>query len=316
MRTDAIAMIRLIAGGTLCAFALHAAAQDAYPSRPIHLVVPQGPGGGTDLLARQVGETLAKALNVPVLVENKPGGDSNIAAAYVAHEPADGYTLNFANSALLVNHVMGTANGSSYTDLSPLTLIATAPWLLVINSTTPANHIAELVAYSKKNPGVLNHSSTALSTTLLMEHVKRITSVDATNIPYRGGGQGLTALIANETHMMLTSLVPVQPFLASGKLRAVGVAADKRLPAVSQVPTFREQGFDFVSGPWWALFVSAKTPVALLAKMESAMQSARADQRLQDTMVNQGLIAATGDRKVFQKFLDSEAKIWQKIVKN
>lgn len=183
----------------------------------------------------------------------------------------------------------------------------------MINPATPANNIAELVAYSKKNPGRLNYSSAALSTSLLMELFKQTTSIDATNIPYRGGSQGLTAVIANETHMMLTSLLPVQGFLASGKLKALAIAAEKRLSALPQVPTFREQGFDFQFGPWWALYVSAKTPASVVAKLESAIQSARVDQGMEDMITKQGLIAATGDKKSFLQFLDFEAKVWQKI---
>ncbi|MCC6473603.1 MAG: tripartite tricarboxylate transporter substrate binding protein [Burkholderiales bacterium] len=315
MRTRVLLTGCLLAGYALCAVLPAAQAQKSYPSRAVRIVVPFGPGGGTDMMARGIAERLAAVLNGPVVVENRPGGDSNVAANYVVREPADGHTIIFTNTSLLLNDVTGKSAGFVFADFSPLALIARNPMLLVTNSVTPASNVAELVAYSKKIPGKLNYAAPALSAELMTELIKQLTGLDATQIPYRSGAQGIAALLADEAQLVVSTPVPVQSLLASGRLRAVGVATEARLAQLPQVPTFREQGYDLAVGGWFAMFVLAKTPEPVLGRLESAVLNVRDSQAMQEAIVKQGLILGTGDRRAFQSFIDSEAKLWQKLVR-
>ncbi|MGE0808426.1 MAG: Bug family tripartite tricarboxylate transporter substrate binding protein [Bradyrhizobium sp.] len=292
------------------------AQSEPFPSRPVRMVVPFAPGGGTDLLARQISERLAKIWGTPVIVENRPGGDSSIAASYVARRPGDGYTLLFSNSSLLVNHVLNKSMGFSFDDFRPMALIAKSPFVLTVPPDFPANNVKELASLSLKRKGSLNYSSTALSTMMATELLKLMTGMDALEVSYSSGAQGLLALMSGQTHLMLSTWLPIASSVTSGKVKAVAVSSEDRLGIAPRIPTFKEQGIDFTVQSWFGILVHKETPEPAFSAIASALKSVQNDATLKAVLEEQGMVASTADSAQFAEFIGQETKSWQRLLKS
>jgi tripartite-type tricarboxylate transporter receptor subunit TctC len=252
----------------------HAMAQ-AWPDKPISLIVPFPPGGTTDVLARALGEKLSQSLGQPVIVENKPGAGATLGADYVAKSKPDGYTLLMG----AVHHTIAPAVYKKLAydfqkDFAPITTVALVPNVLVVNANTPAKNVAELVALAKANPGKLTYGSNGNGTAqhLIGTQFENLTGTDVVHIPYKGSGPLATDLLGGQITMSFDTITPVLQHIKSGKLRALAVTTAKRSSALPEVPTLDESGLKgFNIGTWFGVLAPVATPKDVVARLNAEM---------------------------------------------
>ena len=314
-RRAAIGAIAL-AAATL---SLGAAAQ-AYPTKPITIVVPFSAGGTTDILARLVGQYLTTELGQPVVVDNKAGAGGNIGGALAAKAPADGYTLfmgtvgtHAINAALYkkmpFDHVK---------DFAPLSRVANVPNLLVAHPSQPFKTVPEMIAYAKANPGKINFGSpgNGASPHLSGELFKSMAKVELTHIPYKGSAPAVSDLLGNQIAIMFDNMPSVIPHVRSGKLRAIAISTAQRSPELPDVPTIAEAGvpgYEAVS--WFGLFAPAATPKPVLDKLSTALSKVLANPEVQKKISAQGGETVNETPVQFAAFIRSETTKWGKVVK-
>ena len=311
-----------------CALAvtgLDASAQ-AYPNKPIKMIVPFPAGGTTDILARAVGAELTKALGQQVIIDNRPGAGGNIGSDLVAKSPADGYTI-----------LMGTVgthgiNQSLYAkmpfdpvkDFAPVTVVATVPNVLVLNATlADKNQITDIkrfVAYLKSNPGKLNMASSGNGTSIHLagELFKAQTKTFMVHIPYRGSAQAVTDLIGGQADVMFDNLPSSLPFIKAGKLRAIGLTSSKASPALPGVPPIAQTGGDlanYEASSWFGILAPAGTPKEIINKLQSEIARSLASPAVKEKLVGQGADPVGNTPEQFAAFIQSETKKWALVVK-
>jgi tripartite-type tricarboxylate transporter receptor subunit TctC len=260
-----------IAAFACVALAAPAAAQDAYPSRPIRIIVGYSAGGGNDIIVRVMQPELAKGLGQPIVVENRPGAQSIVAADFVAKAPADGYTLLMGPSGPM------TINPATYSklpyhpqrDFAPISMICSFPLIVVVSSSLPVKSIQDLVAYAKANPGKANYASSAGVFQVTTELFKQKTGTRFEMIPYKGSGESIQAVIAGQVTVTIVDPAPAAGPLKAGTLRALAVTSAQRHPTWPHVPTMAEAGVPDMEVPvWTAFFAPAKTPPAIVARLQ------------------------------------------------
>jgi tripartite-type tricarboxylate transporter receptor subunit TctC len=264
--------------GVMFAAVAHA---QTYPSKPIRLVVPFAPGGSSTLVARFIGEEMAKGLGQSFVIENKPGGGGNIAMQEVARADPDGYTL-------IIGHVGSLAmNPFMYErlpydvdrDFAPISLLAIVPAIFVVHADVPASDLREFVALARSKPGQLNYGSAGNGSAghLAMEYLKQATGIELQHVPYKGTGPNVTDLIAGRTQASSAGTPPLLPHVRSGKLRVIAVGTSKRLSSIPEAPTVAEQGYPgFETSQWYGLNAPAKTPEAIIRRLsEEAAKAAK-----------------------------------------
>jgi tripartite-type tricarboxylate transporter receptor subunit TctC len=291
-----------------------------YPARPIRLVIGFAPGGAADYVARAMSDAFAKALGQSVLVDNKPGNGSSIAADLVAKSPADGYTLVLAT--------VGThsINGALYAkmpydmvkDFAPVTLIATTPNLLVINNDVPAKNLAEFIALGKKE-GKMTFASAGSGTSIHVsgELFKTMTGIDMTHIPYKGRATAIPDLLGGRVTMMFDNMPSSLPLVKEGKLRALGVTSAQRSAAAPEIPTIAEQGlpgFDAVS--WFAMFAPAGTPKPIVDKLQLEVKKIIQSPEVGKKLAEIGLEVVGSTPEELAAYQRAEIAKWAKVVKD
>ncbi|MBI3068905.1 MAG: tripartite tricarboxylate transporter substrate binding protein, partial [Betaproteobacteria bacterium] len=238
----------------------------AYPSKPITMVVPYAPGGGADIVSRTISQRLSEGLGQQIIIDNRPGAGGNLGAALAAKAAPDGYTLmlgtntHAANMSLYAKPPYDLAR-----DFAAVSLLSSTPLVLIVHPSLPASSVKALVALARKKPGELNYSSGGNGSTphLSAEMFKTAARVDVVHVPYKGVAQGLTDLVSGQVQLMFTSISAATPHIRSGRLRVLAVTGAKRSRAAPEVPTMIESGFrGFEVSIWNALFVPAKTPAA------------------------------------------------------
>jgi tripartite-type tricarboxylate transporter receptor subunit TctC len=244
-----------------------------YPSKPIRIVVPYPAGGGIDVISRVIGERLGRSLGQPVLVDNKPGGGTLLAADFVAKAPADGYTLMVTtDSTMTINqHLYAKLPYDPVKDFAPITQLVLLNQLLA-NPAVPANNLKELIAYAKANPGKLNYASYGSGSQphLAMETLKAQAGIDIVHVPYKGIPQAVPAALAGEVQLTFSGAASSQAFIKAGKLKALAVGGKTRMPLLPDVPTFTESGFpDVPANAWFGLFAPAGTPRDVVMKLHA-----------------------------------------------
>jgi len=255
-----------------CAAAAGAWAQ-AYPSKPIRIIVGNPPGGGTDIIARLVGAKMQEAWRQPVVIDNKPGANSIIAAEYVAKAAPDGYTLLVnATGGMSVNPVVyEKLPYDSLKDFVPITMVGLFPLVLVVNPSVPAQTVQELIAYARANPGKLNYSAGATGVQVATEMFKQMTGTDIRHIPYRGSAASINAVLAGEVQMTIVDMLP--PLIAhmrSGRLRALATTSATREASLPELPTLAESGLPgYEMVLWVGMFAPAATPREIAAKLNA-----------------------------------------------
>jgi len=246
-----------------------AALGQSYPSKPIRIVVGFPPGGGNDIIARMVGAKMQEAWGQPVVIDNKPGANSIIAAEFVAKSAADGYTLLVnATGGMSVNPVLyAKLPYDSLKDFVPISMVGSFPLVLVVNPAVPAASVSELIAYAKANPGKLNYSAGSTAFQVATEMFKQMTGTDIKHIPYKGSAASITAVMAGDVQLTIVDSPPLMPQLKSGRVRALAVTTAKRASAMPDVPAIAETLSGYEMALWIGVFSPAGTPRDVAVKL-------------------------------------------------
>jgi len=293
-----------------CSLPLTAAAQGGYPAKPVRLIVGQAPGGATDVVARLVALKLGENLGQTVVVENRTGAAGSIGAAFVAKSPTDGYNLLVVSSSYAINpSLYKDLPFDPVKDLVPVTLIAEAPFLLVVHPSMPVRSVKELVSLAKARPGALNFASggNGSSGQLAGELFKYLAGIDLVHIPYKGAGPALVDVIAGQVHMTFGSVLSTLGHVKNGRLRALGVTSARRSVAAPQLPTLAEAGVKgYRTTTWYGLLAPANTPAPIINRLVADMQKAIDSPEIKNRLLGDGAEPAAGTPKQFQDFLASE----------
>ncbi len=293
---------------------------DEYPTRPIRMIVPFPPGGGNDLLARSISQPLSQAIGQSVVVDNRGGAGGQIGATLAAAAAPDGYTifLGSIGNLTFLPVLQSKLQYEPVRDFAPVTLLATSPFILVINPTVPAKSVKELIALAKAQPGKLNYGSAGPGSSLHMtgELFKLESGADITHVPYKGTAPALIDLLSGQVQMLFSTMPSVVPHVKTGKLRALGVSSTKRAGVVPDVPTIAEAGvpgFEVLN--WQGIVVPKKTPDAIVQKLNRALLEALKSPETIKALANQGLDAAGGTPEQFGALIKSEIEKYGKVAK-
>ena len=306
----------LLAGALITGLADAATLAQPYPSKPVKVVVPLTPGSPVDVVARLVGQHMAAALGQPMIVENRPGAGATIGAKSVATAEPDGYTILHTAA----NHVIAPAIYKNLTydpikDFVPIGAVATSPFVVVISPNLPIHTVPELIAYAQANPGKLNWGfGLGTSPHLIGELFKRITQTQIAAIPYRGGAQAVTDILAGQIHMNIGTTATLVPLVRSGKLRAVAVIGEGRYPDLAEVPTMTESGVPLTLGFWSGLLAPAGVPEDVVRKLNGTLNDVLRTGELKESMAKLGLQPKGGSPREFAGFLDDEKAAWANAV--
>ena len=313
------ALVATIAGAGLLAGLPAARAADAWPSKPITLIVPFAAGGTTDILARIVGQKMSIALGQPVIVDNKAGAGGTLGANLAAKAPADGSTFFLATIAHAIAPGLYKSLPYDFTrDLDPVGLVASTPNVLIVHPSVPAKTVPELVAYIKAHPGTVNFGSAGSGSTehLAGELFRSMTGTQITHVPYKGGAPMMSDLVAGQIQMALETSPSASQFVRTGKVRALAVTSAKRSPAYPGVPTLAEAGVPgYEMTTWFALMAPHGTPAPIVERMHkellAAVQGTESPAKLADLGVTPGDMT----QAQLGAFIRSETAKWAKIVK-
>jgi tripartite-type tricarboxylate transporter receptor subunit TctC len=316
-------LLRLILVCVVCMVTAHAQtekkASTAYPAKSIRLIVPFAPGGSNDIMARLIGQKLSEAFGQQVVADNRTGASGIIGTDIAAKAPPDGYTLLMMSLTFAVNpSLYRKLPYDTHNDLTPVTLVASAPLMLVVHPSVPAKSVQELVAYAKANPGKLNFGSGGPGTTphLAGEMLKMMIGAQMTHVPYKGGGPALGDLMGGQIQLMLENIPSTLPLVKSGKLRALAVTALKRSPLVQDLPTLDEaglKGYEIVG--WNGLFVPTGTPRAIVSLLHTTTAKALAQPDLKERLATLGAEGVGSSPDEFKAFVQAEIRKWARVVK-
>ena len=303
-------------------WAASAAAQDAaanYPSRPIRIVVGFVPGGATDVVARLMAQKLQEAWGQPVVVENKPGGGSNIGSEQVARAASDGYTLLLGTIANATNmSIYKNLTYETLRDFAPVTQIMSAPSVLVVAPSLPPNDLKELIALAKSKPGTLSYASSGAggSPHLAGELLKLRAGIDIIHVPYKGAAPALADVMTGTVSMGFKTALSAIPQMQSGRLKPIAVAANRRLPQIPNVPTMAEAGLgDFEVSSWNGLLAPAKTAPEIVAKLNRELVRILATPDVREKFAAQAAEPVGSTPEQFRAYIKAEIDKWAQVVK-
>jgi tripartite-type tricarboxylate transporter receptor subunit TctC len=299
-----------------------ASAQVTFPSRPIRLVVPFAPGGGSDLLARLIAPPMAVLLGQPVPVENRAGAGSAIGADLVMRSPPDGHTLLLGDTPLATIPVLQAAAGRAVpfdaaTDFTAIAPVGYAPALIVVAAQSPFGSFAELLTAARATPEVHNIASggVATSTHLMIELLRSRSGVPLTHVPYRGTGPAIQDLLGGAVQSMIQAMATAAPLVQSGQVRIIGVASERRLPEMPDVPTLKEQGVDLVAGFWWGVLGPAGMPPAVTERLASVIETVLSAPDMSPRLQLAGLERMRLLPAKFNEMIRSESARWAEVVR-
>ena len=315
LRVVAAAMLAIVAAGWPAA-----AAAQAYPTKPFTIVVPFPAGGGTsDLLARVLGQKLTEAWGQPVIVENRPGASGNIGAALVAKSPPDGYTLLIGAAAISTAPALYKDPGFKlFEQLTPVTVIGTVPFMLVVHPSLPVTTVAQFVDYAKKNPNKLSLGSGGNGTIphLDGELFKMRAGIDFTHVPYKGGILAMNDLVGGQIQFTIDGGSHVVTQVDAGKIRLLAVTSPQRLPAYPDVPTLAESGYPgYDASAWQMLLVAAGTPKPIVDKIQQEVARALKSPDLHERLVKLGIVPSGITPTEAEAFLRAEMTKWGDVVR-
>jgi tripartite-type tricarboxylate transporter receptor subunit TctC len=298
-----------------------AAHAQAYPSKPIRIIVPYPAGGTSDILARSIGQKLSESLEQPVVVENKPGANGNVGAEFVARAAPDGYTLLLADiGALAISpSVYPKLPFDPAKDFAPVTMVAYSPHILVVHPSVPAASVKELVALAKSKPGKLNFAISGVGGAPHLAGVDFAlrTGIDWTYIPYKGGSQAIADVAGGQADVTLNGMLATYPLVQGGKLKLLAVSSAKRMSAIPEVPTIAESGIPgFETGSWQGVVAPAGTPREIVAKLNAEIGRIVTTTEMRDKLGAQGADVRTNTPDEFSSFIRNEMTKWAKVVKD
>jgi len=298
----------------------HAFAQGtAYPAKPVRIVVPSSPGGGTDILARLLAQKLTENLGQQFVVENRPGAGQIIGIEAVARSAPDGYTLLMAASAIVINEVLYKKPPyDTLRDFAPITLGASLPNILVVHPALPAKSVRELIALAKARPGMLNYSSAGNGTSphLSMELFRIMSGITLTHIPYKGTGPATVDLVAGQVQLSMPNVLTALPQIKGGKLRALGVTSAKRASGLPDIPAIAEAGVPgYEAIQWYGLLAPAGTSRDVVNKLQSETAKILVLQEVKERLAADGADAVGNRPQEFAAYIKAEIDKWSKVVK-
>lgn len=294
-------------------------AQSNSAERPIRIIVPFSPGGGTDTIARTLGAAMSQDLGQTVIVENKPGAGTVIGTDTVAKSAPDGTTILIATFAHAVNPSLRSKMPfDTEKAFDPVVLIGRSPNILVVPASSPYKNIKELVAAAKADPGKLTFASQGVGTSahLAGELFNNLAGVNMTHVPYKGAGPALNDLLGGQVNMMFATATAAAPLIESGKVRALGVTTPERSPVRPEVPSIAEAGVPgYAAESWYGFFVPAGTPAEIVNKLNAATAKAAQSETFRKRVEGEGLVITTGTPKELADYVSAEQKRWAAVVK-
>jgi tripartite-type tricarboxylate transporter receptor subunit TctC len=307
----------LLAGALLAALAPAAGAQN-YPVRPIRLVAPFAPGGGTDISARLLAEPLGKALKETVVVDNRPGAGSVVGTEIVAKSNPDGYTLLLGNISMAFNAALyKKLPYDTLRDFAPISLVSDQPNILVAHPSLPAKSFKDFIALARSQPGKLTYASagTGAGTHLAMELLMMSQKIDLVHVPYKGTGPALTALLGNQISVFFSTFASALPHVKAERLRAFAVTSLKRAGTLPEVPTVAESGVPgYEYSTWYGLLAPARVPRAILDRLNKETVAALNDPEIRQRYLSQGVDPIPSTAAHFTAYIKSETEKWSKVI--
>ena len=301
----------------LCLFALNAQAQSDYPSRPVRIIVPSPPSGGTDIVARVLAQHFSNALRQQFFVENKPGAGNVIGIEAAARAAPDGYTLLVSASTIALNSVLyKKVPYDPVRDFTPITLAATAPNILVVNPKLPINSVAELIAAAKAEPGRLTYGTPGIGTSphLCMELFKSMAGVDLQHVPYKGTAAAVTDIIGGQIDVAFATALTAKPLIDAGRLRALAVSGPRRVAALPGVPPVAEAGVPgYEAMQWYGLLAPAGTPTALVERVHAQAMVALRSPEMKARLAADGAEPLGTTPAEFGAYIKRELDKWARV---
>lgn len=313
------AMPRLLAAGALIALAHVVAAQQTFPTKPIRFILPNAPGGSNDVVARLVGERLTASWGQPVIVDSRPGGNNVIAAEALLKSTPDGHTILLVTAAHAINPLLFPKQPyDAIKDFAPVATLVSTEYILVLNAGVPANNLREFIALAKAKPGQLNGagSNTGGIQHLALEMFNMLAGVKLQHVPYKGGGPGMIDLVGGQVQLAFNNAITVTPHIKSGKIKAIAVCGESRLPVLPQVPTFSEAGLPgFNVKNWFGVVAPVRTPKDTVHKLAIEIARIQAMPDFKEKLAIQGVQPFISGPEPFAAFLRAEIDKYGRIVK-
>ncbi len=295
------------------------ASAQTYPVKPVRIIVPFPPGGGTDIVARAVAQKLGESLGQTFVVDNRGGAGGTVGSEAAAKAPPDGYTLAMATSSThgVAPSLYPKLGYDPLTNFAPVTLVATTPFVLVVHPALPVKTVPELIALAKRQPGKLNYGSAGngSSNHLTVEMFDMLANVKMTHVPYKGSGPALVDLMAGQVDLLINDMSSLINYVNAGKMRAVAVTSSKRNPALPKVPTIAETLPGYDAEAWYGVLAPAKTPAVITAKLQEEIVKLLRTTDLKDKLHLQGLDAVGDSQAEFLAYMQRDIAKWAKVVK-
>lgn len=309
---------RLLSTLLAAVLAISGVALAEYPERPIRVIIPFSPGGGTDITSRQFMIWLEPALGTNLVLDNRPGAGGTLGAEVASTLEPDGYNLLIASASFATAPAMySRLNFDPQADFDPVYLLARQPHMLVVPLSLPVKDLKGFIGYVKSHAGKLNYASAGNGSSIHLstELLKKAAGLDIVHVPYRGSGPAIVDTAAGRVQMLFGTMPSLVPQVRNGKLRPLGVSSEKRAPAVPDVPTLMEAGLKgFTYYAWYGMFAPDGTPVAAIKKLHDALAKVSAVPANQKKLEEQGLEPWIGTSEAFEKFVNSETVRWKKVV--
>jgi len=318
MTLQSTARRRTLVAAVLLALGGHALAQDAWPTKPVRMVVPFAAGGSTDVIARMVGQRLSTLWGQPVVIDNRAGAGGNVGADAVAKSPGDGYTLLMASGSVTINpSLYKKMPFDTKKDLVPITIVAQGPMLVVVQDGSPHKTLKDLVAAAKAKPGTINFASAGVGSQvhLAAENFADAAGIDIQHVPYKGEALGYTDLISGQVQLMVGNYAAASALLGPNRLRALAVTSKQRMPQMPDLPTAHEAGLpNFENIGWFGLFAPAGTPAAVVQKVQRDVAKVMGETEIKARLYVQGMTPVVNSSADFTQQIDQELERWAKVV--
>jgi tripartite-type tricarboxylate transporter receptor subunit TctC len=289
-----------------------------YPDKPIRLIIPFAPGGGTDVLARFMAAKLSEDLGVTLVIDNRAGAGGTLGAELAARAAPDGYTLLFTSASYSFNPSLRKLRFDPLKDLTPVTLIAMVPHLLVVHPSMPVNSVKELVALAQRRPGEIFYGSGGAGSSIHLAAVLFVNTakVKMTHVPYKGGGPAMTAMLAGEVQVLFPTMQSAMPLVNAGRLRPLAISTAKRSPALPKLPTIAEAGVPgYDATGWYGMLAPAGTPKGAIDRLHAAVAKTLSVPATKQRLANEGATAVGNTPAEFDKFLRDEIAKWRTIIR-